>query len=586
MMAVERIVAFCCRVPKAVIAICLLLAGGAAWYTEQNFAMNTDSEQLIDAQVGWRMRQARFDASFPQQTNLTLVVIDGATPELAESAAARLTEKLAADTKLFSHVRRPDGGAFFSQYGLLFLPLKEVQDTVQQLIKAQPFLGGLAADPSLRGIMTNLSTVLLGVSSGQAKLADFDSALAHFADVFAAAAQGRTQFMSWRSLVTGAPPKPEEIRRFIEVKPRLDFNALEPGQEANDAIRADARALGLTPEHGVRVRLTGPVPLSDEEFATLTDRAGLMIAAMMGGVLLTLWLALRSFRIIGAILVTLFIGLAITMGIGLKAVGVFNIISIAFIALFVGLGVDFGIQFSVRYRSERHRNDDLAGALAATGRGVGIPLALAAGATAAGFFSFLPTTYTGVAELGKVAGIGMIVAFLLSITMLPAMLMLLNPPGEDEDVGFKSLGRLDDFMTKHRRNVLRIAAGAGVVSLGLMAFVRFDSNPLDLRSPKMESVSTLFDLMKNPQTSHNTIDVPALSLTDADSVALRLAQEPLVAQAITLSSFVPDQQKEKLALIADANNLLDATLNPFEVAPPTSDAERIAVFKSTAEKLR
>ena len=72
--------------------------------------MNTDSEQLIDAKVGWRMRQARFDAAFPQQSNLTLVVIDGATPELAESAAARLTEKLAANPKLFSHVRRPDGG--------------------------------------------------------------------------------------------------------------------------------------------------------------------------------------------------------------------------------------------------------------------------------------------------------------------------------------------------------------------------------------------------------------------------------------------------------------------------------------------
>jgi hopanoid biosynthesis associated RND transporter like protein HpnN len=586
MMVVERIVAFCCRVPKAVIAICLLLAGGTAWYTEQNFAMNTDSEQLIDAQVGWRMRQARFDAAFPQQTNLTLVVIDGATPELAESAAARLTEKLAADTRLFSHVRRPDGGAFFNQNGLLFLPLKDVQETTQQLIKAQPFLGGLASDPSLRGIMTNLSTALLGVSSGQAKLADFDSVMARFADVFEAAAQGRTQFMSWRSMVTGAPPRPEEIRRFIEVKPRQDFNALEPGREANDAIRANARALGLTPEHGVRVRLTGPVPLSDEEFGTLTDRAGLMVAAMMGGVLLTLWLALKSFRIISAILVTLFVGLAITMGAGLAMVGVFNIISIAFIALFVGLGVDFGIQFSVRYRSERHRNDDLAGALTATGRGVGIPLALASAATAAGFFSFLPTTYTGVAELGKVAGIGMIVAFLLSITMLPAMLMLLNPPGETDDVGFQSLGRVDDFMTRHRRNVIRVAAAAGVVSLALMSFVKFDSNPLDLRSPKVESVSTLLDLMKNPQTSPNTIDVPALSLTDADSITQRIQQEPLVAQAITLSSFVPDQQKEKLALIADAGNLLDATLNPFDVMPTPDDAERIVAFKGTAEKLR
>ncbi|MBA2587702.1 MAG: MMPL family transporter [Alphaproteobacteria bacterium] len=586
MTIVERIVAFCCRWPWAVITVCLVLAGGTAWYTTQNFAMNTDSEQLIDAKVGWRMRQARFDAAFPQQTNQTVVVIDGATPELAESATARLTEKLVADKHLFNHVQAPGGGPFFNQNGMLFLSLKEVQNTTQQLIKAQPFLGGLAADPSLRGIMTNLDTVLLGVGAGQAKLADIDGAMARFADVFDAAAHGRTEFLSWRSLITGAKPRPEEIRRFIEVKPRLDFNALEPGLEANDRIRAEARALGITPEHGVGLRLTGPVPLSDEEFATLTDRAGLMIGAMMGGVLLTLWLALRSFRIIFAILVTLFVGLAITMGLGLKAVGVFNIISIAFIALFVGLGVDFGIQFSVRYRSERHRDENLMRALAATGRGVGVPLALAAAATAAGFFSFLPTTYTGVAELGKVAGIGMIVAFLLSITMLPAMLMLLNPPGEDEDVGFKSLGRLDDFMTRHRRNVLRIAAGAGVVSMGLMAFVQFDSNPLDLRSPKVESVSTLFDLMKNPLTSPNTIDVPALSLNDAESVAARIRQEPLVGETLTLFSFVPEQQTEKLALIADANNLLDATLNPFEVLPAPSDAERIAAFKATAGKLR
>ncbi|HVV27464.1 MAG TPA: MMPL family transporter [Rhizomicrobium sp.] len=586
MSIVERIVSYCCRFPAAVIAISLLLAAGAGWYVQQNFAINTDSEQLIDARVGWRMRQAAFDAAFPQQSNLTLVVIDGATPELAEAAAARLTAKLQANRTLFSNVRRPDGGPFFNTNGLLFLSLKEVQDTTAQLIKAQPFLGGLASDPSLRGIMNNLATVLLGVSNGQAKLADIDRPMTQFAGVFAAAAQGRTQYLSWRSLITGTPPKPEEVRRFIEVKPRLDFDALEPGLEADNAIRAAAKSLDLTPEHGVRVRLTGPVPLSDEEFATLTDRIWLMTAAMMGGVLLTLWLALRSFKIIFAILVTLFVGLAVTMGIGLALVGVFNIISIAFIALFVGLGVDFGIQFSVRYRHERHQDARLDHALEKAGRGVGIPLALAAAATAAGFLSFLPTTYTGVAELGEVAGIGMIVAFVLAITMLPALLMLLSPPGETEDVGFTSLGRVDDFMTRNRKHVIRVAIGAGVVCLGLMSFVQFDSNPLDLRSPKMESVSTVFDLMQNPQTSPNTIDVPAYSLVAADDMARRISQGSLVQQAITLSSFVPDQQKEKLALIADANSLLDATINPFEVAPPPGDAEVVTSLQATAGKLR
>jgi len=119
-----------------------------------------------------------------------------------------------------------------------------------------------------------------------------------------------------------------------------------------------------------------------------------------------------------------------------------------------------------------------------------------------------------------------------------------------------------------------------------MPMVQFDSNPLDLRSRKVESVATLFDLMKNPLTSPNTIDVPALSLADADSIARRLEHEPLVSMALTLSSLVPDQQKEKLALIADAANLLDPTLNPLDVLPPPSDAEDIAAFKSTAEKLR
>ena len=583
---IERIVSFCSRNAVLTVLAALLLALGAGWYTSAHFAMNTDEAKLISADVGWRKTEIAFDALFPQQSNLILVVIDGATPELAEAAASRLTAKIATDKTLFPRVARPDGGDFFNHNGLLFLSLGEVQATAQQLFRAQPFLGAMAADPSLRGVMDSLSTALLGVTTGQAQLGDLDGPMARFGDSLAAAAQGRTQYLSWRSLVTGAPAKPQEIRRFIEVQPRLDFDALEPGARASNALRADAKALDLTPENGVTVRLTGDVPLSDEEFGTLTDRVWLMTGAMMGGVLLTLWLALRSFKVIFAILVTLAVGLAVTMAIGLVAVGVFNIISIAFIALFVGLGVDFGIQFSVRYRSERFHQPDLAKALCHTGRSVGVPLALAALATAVGFFSFLPTQYTGVAELGFVAGIGMVVAFLLSITMLPALLMLLKPAGENEDVGFAALAVVDAYLAKHRRTVLRIAALAGTLALVLTVLLRFDSNPLDLRSPKVESVSTLFDLMKDPGTSPNTIDATAPSLAAADALAARLAKLSLVSQVLTLSSFVPEDQDKKLAVIADADSLLDSTINPFDVKPPPSDTDLIASFKATAGKLR
>src|SRR5581483_10571078 len=247
MPVIERIVTFCCRHALLTVAAALALTLATGWFTASHFAMNTNSENLISADVAWRQREIRFDALFPQQSNLILVVIDGATPELAEAAAASLSDKLKADPKLFPSVRRPDGGDFFNHNGLLFLPLADVQQTTQQLFKAQPFLGALAADPSLRGVMGSLDTALLGVSSGQAKLDDLDGPLVRFGDSLTAAAQGRTEYLAWRSLITNAPPRPEELRRFIEVKPHLNYDALEPGAEASDAIRAFAKSLHLTP---------------------------------------------------------------------------------------------------------------------------------------------------------------------------------------------------------------------------------------------------------------------------------------------------------------------------------------------------
>jgi hopanoid biosynthesis associated RND transporter like protein HpnN len=583
MAAVEGIVSLCCRHARFVVALFVLAAVAAGAYTAAHFKMDTDSEKLISAKLDWRQREAKFDALFPQQGNLILVVIDGATQEQAMRAQGLLAARLSARKALFPIVRQPGGGPFFHQNGLLFLPQSEVKTTTEQLIAAQPFLGSLASDPSLRGVMDSLSTALMGVAHGQAKLEQLDRPIKAFADTFGAVADGRQAWLSWQSLVSGSAG---HTRTFIEVQPALDFEALSPGAAAADAIRADARSLGLDPAHGIRVRLTGPVPLADEEFATLAERADLMGIVMLIGVLLTLWLAVQSFRIILAILVTLFTGLALTMGIGLFAVGVFNIISIAFVALFVGLGVDFGIQFSVRYRAERHGAGDLAPALVRAGRGVGTPLALAAAATAAGFFSFLPTAYVGVGELGLIAGIGMVVAFVLSITMLPALLMLLNPRGEHFEIGFASLAPADLFIARNRRRILLVGTLLGLAGAACIPFLRFDFNPLDLRSRKVESVSTLFDLMRDPETSPNTIDVLAPSLDGADKMAQRLSSMPEVGLALTLKSFVPDGQEAKLALISDASLLLDAALNPFSVKPPPSDAETVASIRATAKALR
>ncbi len=132
--------------------------------------------------------------------------------------------------------------------------------------------------------------------------------------------------------------------------------------------------------------------------------------------MLFLWLALRSGKLVGAVIITTFAGLVVTAALGLVMVKELNPISVAFAALFVGLGIDFGIQFSVRYRADRTSSQAWsARSVRPPGVSAG-PLTLAAISLVAGFFAFLPTAFRGVSELGLIAGVGMVVAFLFSLT--------------------------------------------------------------------------------------------------------------------------------------------------------------------------
>ena len=582
----EVLVRFCCRHAVAVCVASILFAAGAGFYVSRHFEMDSNAENLISAEVPWRRYQAEFDKAFPQRNNLTVVVIDGATPERTGQAAAALGKALAARPMQFPIVRDIQGDPFFAKNGLLFLPIEDVRQTTQQIIGAQPLLAPLAADPSLRGIMDSLSTALLGIENGQGSLEQISPALVAFSDTLDKTIDHHPAFLSWQRLISGQTPGLRETRRIIEVQGALDYSRLEPGAASSELIRKLAADLHLTPDEGVSVRLTGPIPLADEEFATLVDRAGLMAGLMMLAILLTLWIAVRSVKIIAAILLTLFAGLAITTALAIVAIGTFNVISVAFIPLFVGIGVDFGIQYTVRYRAERHASGDLDQALTQAGKSMGPSLALAALATAACFYSFVPTDYSGLAELGLIAGSGMIIAFFLSGTMLPALLKLMKPSGESEEVGIARLAPVDAFLQRHKRVILISAGAAAVIGLSALPFLKFDANPLHLRSTRTESMQTVLDLTKDPDTSPNTIDVLAPSPQAADALARRLSDRPEIDKTLMLASFIPDGQPEKLALISDAALLMDTTLNPLDVKPPPSKAETMASIAATKAALR
>jgi hopanoid biosynthesis associated RND transporter like protein HpnN len=581
--AIIRIVGFCARYRWTVIVAGIVVMIATGVFAVTRFSITTDVESLISENLPWHQRQLELSNAFPQQ-GITAVVT-APTAENADQSAERLAQALSKNPSLYPIIAQPDSGDFFNRNGLLFEPLSQVKSSMDGLKTAEPILSVLAADPSLRGVMKAISFATEGVEAGQIKLDQLVWPLSLAEKTLGDLLAGKPATFSWRELLQGHPSPGVQLRHFLEVQPKLDFAALQPGRAATDGIRQAADDLKLAEKFGAKVDLTGQVPLNDDQFSVIQQSAPRDTLIAIFGVLVILWLALRSWKIIVAVFFSLIVGLAATAALGLVVVGSFNLISIAFFVLFVGLGVDFGIQFSVRYRSERHAHDNVRDALLCSARKAGDPLALAGAATAVGFFSFLPTSYRGLSELGLIAGFGMLIAFFCSITLVPAMIAALNPPGEPESIGFKSLAPLDHFLQRHR---IAVIAGTLLVVLAgtpLLAHLRFDFNPIDLQNPDSASVKLYRELQREPQTSGNDAELLAASLGDADSKARTLASLPEVSRVLTLSSFIPADQDQKIAAIKEASQALGTALHPAKQQPAPTDQEQIAAIRGAAQNL-
>ena len=581
--SILRTVDFCNRYAWWVIVVGIALAIVSSVYTVRHFAIKTDVKDLFPHDLPWTQQAFEFMKAFPQPE--MLVVVDGPTPELVDQASSQLAEALTHRSDRFRAVHEMQGGPFFQRNGLLYLPESEVARLTEGLVQADPLLQTLAADPSLRGALGALDLGLMGVQYGQIRLDDLERPITMASDTVEGALAGRPVSFSWRALASGKSPEPEELRRFIEVEPVLDYSALEPGRAASDAIMQTARDLRLDHDYQARVRLTGLVPMNDDQFATIRESAPRTAAVSLVSVLVILWLALRYARIILPVAINLAAGLAISAAFGLLMVGALNVISVAFFVLFVGLGVDFGLQFSVRYRAERHEYGELRPALRSAARKAGAPLALAAAATAVGFSSFMPTSYRGLSELGQIAGGGMIIAFLTSVTLLPALLTVMKPPAEPRPMGFAALAPVDWFVQRYRIPVVGTTLLVVVLASPLLLFLRFDFNPLHLRNPNTPSVATFLDLRRDVQTGANAIEIMAPDLGAAKAIVQRLSTVPQVARTMTIDDLVPRDQDEKLRLISAAAEKIEPSLSPGEVKPPPTDAENVAALSSTASQL-
>ncbi|MCB2101076.1 MAG: MMPL family transporter [Rhodobacterales bacterium] len=558
-----------------VVLAALVLTGAAGWHFATHLAINTDTTDMLSADLPFRQLSRAMSAAFPQLSDNILVVLDGATPDLADAAAADLTARLKARPDLFGSLFDPAGDPFFRHNGLLFLDIADLEDLGDRLARAQPYVGALWHDPSLRGLFAMLGLAAEHLHDDAAAGLDIAPMLDRLAAVAEDQAAGRFSRLSWRDLMMGRDDSPGANRRLLLIQPALDFGSLQPAEAAIDALRDLAKEMHLDGSQGVTLRLTGSAALAQEELASV--QTGLGLAGVLSLVLVVglLFWGLRSPRLAVGVIVTLVMGLVWTADFAILALGTLNLISVAFAVLFIGLSVDFGIHFALRYREARATGLDHHAALAVAAGGTGGALTLSAVAAAIGFYAFLPTDYVGLAELGLIAGTGMFIALIANLTVLPA-LMTLMPPRVAHEAAHGAAVR-PEHRPARARLVAWTALALGLGAAALLPRANFDFDPLNLKDPETESVATLFDLMADPRTGPYSAEVLAPDLPAARALAARLDALDAVDDARTVADMVPGEQDDKLDVIGETALFLAPALSGTPQAPPTEAQRRAAL---------
>lgn len=545
-----------------VLFLSLLATVGVAIYTVNHFRIDTEMADMISEKLPYRKLEKEFQSAFPQFKETIVVVIDADTPEAARLHRDKLAERVKRETGLFKGVYAPGGGEFFERNGLLYLSVKDLEALSENLASAQPLLGLISKDLTLRGLFSVIERIVSqeGDIEQKTRLVPFFDRLAQAIE---SSTSSRPKPVSWQELILGKEVAAEASRQFIILDPVLDYATFSGGEAGIEAIYRIRDELGLDEASGVKVRLTGDVVLNYENLLAVNKGMGLTTLISFLLVAIAVMIGLGSGRLVFASLITLLVGFIWTLGFAIFFVGRLNLISVAFGVLFIGLGIDYGIQYCLRYRELIASGLGHHEAIVGAAKGLGVSLLVCTVAAAIGFYSFLPTPYTGVSELGLIAGTGMLINLFATLTVLPALLTLLplKKTGMKEFVLDRPLYRVP---YKHAK---AIVVGAIAIGIGTAFFVPklyFDYNPLNLYDPHSDAVLTMKELFKNEMTCPWTISILAGNAKEAEEMVGRLKGLKEVKETITIASFVPEDQSSKLAILSDIALFMPPGLETFK----------------------
>jgi hopanoid biosynthesis associated RND transporter like protein HpnN len=479
---------FCVSFPRWTLFLVALSVAASFAYSSLYLKFKTDRSDLIDPKMDFHQRWLKYTKSFGD-TNEMVVAVEANDPEIIQRALDALGTKLATHPELFSNILYKIEPGKLQEKGLQYLPARTLVEGLERLEDYSPILKGRWDLVKLSGVLTRLRTQLGHTPPGQAeRLWDHAGLLTESLSRFL---ENKDDFTNpWPQILQVDPQQSEQANQTIYLLNEggtMGFLMTAANPQTNEGFEGATHAIDTLRQlitqtqlqvPKARILLTGiPVLENDEMRRSQIDSTHASFIAFFG-VALIFFIGLRGFLhpLMGMIMLA--VGMTWSFGVATLLVGHLNILSVSFASIVIGLGNDFAIHILSRYLDLRHHGRDLRSAMIETSQTLGPGIVTGSVTTALAFYCAGLTTFLGVAELGLIAGSGILLCTLATFTCLPAMVAVADRNSREQALPVPFQGKLLRRITSgFPRTVLVLS----VVLLGVVAWKSFDwSGPIEL----------------------------------------------------------------------------------------------------------
>ncbi len=579
------------RLAWPIILFSLLTAGLSVYYAFHSLRFSTSRSELVASDLRLIRLSDALEQEFGNRDQF-VVVVENTDSQRSIAFAEALAAHLKRDPQRFRELFYRVDPEPFRSWALQYLETGELEQLRTKLEEHREIILAITAQPTLaqffqvvnreitRAMISEVFTSFLEEKAEEPipDLTLLNATLKQFKD----ALHGDPNYVSpLKSLLPGNLGDLSQEGYFFTENKRYLLFLVTPREDGFATSSSDLEALrqavaevkGRFP--GLMVGVTGPAALSDDEMASAMSDINLaswLSLFLQVAIMVLFFRSIKRPLVQGLVLV---IGIAWTLGVATLVVGRLNLLSIVFAPLMLGICVDFGIHWYSRLEEEqagrRHCHEEIFNRTMRGATPGNFYAALAA------LFSILPLAFTGfqgLAELGIIVSLGIVVYLFACFVLLPAMAYVTEGCRNYPELEEPPPATPEPFLSLQWRRPGLVVAGAAVVLVlgGISLFyVPFDLNPLHLQNQRTESVVWELRLLNESRYSSSYGTMVATSLEDLPRKVAELKKKPTVSHVESILSFLPEEPEVKRQMIAAMAPLITAV----HFAPPAASQQPV-----------